>query len=153
DGPGGLDAHRFDHRHLEGAGHRQHDEAQRQLELQSERQRAEEVVHGPCRRRPGVLPNGQPMPSFPPTEGRKMLKGIIGALAIALAAPALAQSNKAKDADDAVKNKVDDAKDKLGTDSGAAKAKRHAKKAARNAKAKARHAKEDANKKAKEATK
>jgi hypothetical protein len=64
-------------------------------------------------------------------------------LALALAAPALAQSDKAKDADDAVRNKVDDAKDKLGTDSGTAKAKRHAKKAARNAKAKARHTKND----------
>jgi len=82
-----------------------------------------------------------------------MLKGIIGALAITLAAPAMAQRDKAKDADDAVKNKVDDAKDRLGTDPGTATAKRQAKKAARNTTAKARHTKEDANKAGKGATK
>ncbi len=73
-----------------------------------------------------------------------MLKGIIGALALALAAPALADNDKVKDVDNSMKNTVDDAKDKLGTDSGTAKAKRHAKKAARNAKTKARHTKNDA---------
>jgi len=41
-----------------------------------------------------------------------MLKGIIGALALALAAPALADNDKAKDVDNSVKNTVDDAKDK-----------------------------------------
>jgi hypothetical protein len=76
-----------------------------------------------------------------------MLKGIIGALALALATPALADSklnDKAKDVDNSMKNTVDDAKDKLGTDSGTAKAKRHAKKAGRNTKAKARQTKNDA---------
>jgi hypothetical protein len=75
-----------------------------------------------------------------------MLKGIIGAIALALALPVYAQSDKMKDADNSMKNTVDDAKDKLGTDSGTDKAKRHAKKAARNTKAKARHTKNDAKK-------
>jgi hypothetical protein len=77
-----------------------------------------------------------------------MLKGIIGALALALAAPAWAESDTKKDVDNAAKNTVDDAKDKLHTDSGMAKAKRHAKRAARNANAKARHTKNDAKAKA-----
>lgn len=72
-----------------------------------------------------------------------MLKAIIGALALALATPALADNDKAKDVDNSMRNTVDDAKDKLGTDSGTSKAKRHAKKAARNTKAKARHTKND----------
>jgi hypothetical protein len=72
-----------------------------------------------------------------------MLKGIIGALALAVAMPAFAESDTKKDVDNSVKNTVDDAKDKLHTDSGTAKTKRHMKKAARNANAKARHTKKD----------
>ena len=72
-----------------------------------------------------------------------MLKGIIGALALAIAMPAFAESDTKKDIDNSAKNTVDDAKDKLHTDSGTAKTKRHMKKAARNANAKARHTKND----------
>jgi gas vesicle protein len=72
-----------------------------------------------------------------------MLKAIIGTIALALAAPAFAESDTKKDVDNSVRNTVDDAKDKLHTDSGTAKAKRHAKKAARNTKTKARHTKND----------
>ena len=79
---------------------------------------------------------------FPaPTQGgHRMLKGIIAALALGLAAPAFAQSEVGKDIKDGAKDAVDSTKDALGTDSGATKAKRHLDRAGRHGKRKVRHA-------------
>ena len=71
-----------------------------------------------------------------------MLKGIIAAMALGMALPALADKGDTnKDIKDAAADTVDNAKDKLGTDSGADKAKRHMDKGTRGAKRKARHTK------------
>src|SRR5207237_8944439 len=74
-------------------------------------------------------------------KGNRMLKGIIAALALGLALPALAESDTAKDIKDSAANVSDSAKDALHTDSGAAKTKRHAKRKVRNAKKDARNTK------------
>jgi len=85
-------------------------------------------------------------------RGTPMIKGIVAALALGLALPALAESDTAKDVKDTASNAQDTAKDKLGTDSGAAKTKRHAKRSVRNAKKDARHQKNAVKKDVKDAT-
>ena len=109
----------------------------------------------------GSLCSGHRVRSFPEDagpeaglyrKGQGMLRGIIAALALGLALPAVAESDTAKDIKDSAANATDDAKDALHTDSGTAKTKRHAKKAVRNAKKSARHTKNDAKKAAKDAT-
>jgi len=76
-----------------------------------------------------------------------VLKGIVAALALGLALPALADKGDTnKDIKDATSDTVDNAKDKLGTDSGADKAKRHMNKNARATKRKARHTKNNVKK-------
>jgi len=88
-------------------------------------------------------------------KGEHMVKGIIAALALGLAAPAFAavQSDTAKDMDDGIRNGVDGTKDALGTDSGASKAKRHTERSARTVKHKTRHVKNKVKAEVNEATK
>ncbi|HZX95377.1 MAG TPA: hypothetical protein VFE90_12730 [Myxococcales bacterium] len=82
------------------------------------------------------------------------MKGIIAALALGLALPALAnRGDTAKDTQDAAKDKVDDAKDKLGTDSGTDKANRHMKKTGRSINRSARHTRNKVKKGVNDATK
>jgi hypothetical protein len=76
------------------------------------------------------------------TEGESMLKGIVAALALGFAVPALAdKGDTKKDVHDTAADAVDNVKDTLHTDKGADKAKRHMDKKARAAKRKARHTK------------
>ena len=76
-----------------------------------------------------------------------MLKAIIAALTLGLAAPAFADKGDTnKDIKDAAKDTGDKAKDALGTDSGVTKAKRHADKDSRAMKRKARHTKNNVKK-------
>lgn len=72
-----------------------------------------------------------------------MMKGIIAAIGLAMALPAFADNDTAKDVKDYSKDAVDSGKDALHTDSGFAKAKRHAKRQGRDAKRDARHKSHD----------
>ena len=93
----------------------------------------------PVDRRPAA---GFSKAGLPALKGDSMLKGIVAALALGLALPALANKGDTnKDIKDAASDTVDSAKDGLHTDSGADKAKRHMDKSGRSTKRKARHTK------------
>jgi hypothetical protein len=103
-------------------------------------------------RRVRTLPEDRRPIGRPARENENMLKGMIAALAIGLALPAFAESDKVKDVKDTAANATDSAKDALHTDSGANKTKRHAKKNVRNAKKQARATKNDVKKDVKDTT-
>jgi hypothetical protein len=103
-------------------------------------------------RRVRTLPEDRRPIGRPAKGNENMLKSMIAALAISLALPAFAESDKVKDVKDTAANATDSAKDALHTDSGADKTKRHAKKAARNTKKQARATKNEVKKDVKDTT-